>query len=33
MQILARCGAAADHPVDADEAQSEYLKAVWMRLE
>jgi 23S rRNA G2069 N7-methylase RlmK/C1962 C5-methylase RlmI len=33
LQILARCGAAADHPVAADAAQSEYLKAVWMRLE
>jgi 23S rRNA (cytosine1962-C5)-methyltransferase len=33
LQILARCGAAPDHPVAADEAQSEYLKAVWMRLE
>ena len=33
LQILARSGAAADHPVAADAAQSEYLKAVWMRLE
>ncbi len=33
LQILARSGAAADHPVAADAAHSEYLKAVWMRLE
>jgi 23S rRNA (cytosine1962-C5)-methyltransferase len=33
MQILARTGAAADHPVAADCPETEYLKAVWMRLE
>ena len=32
MQILARTGAAADHPVSANVPESEYLKAVWMRL-
>lgn len=32
MQILARTGAAADHPVAAGVPESEYLKAVWMRL-
>jgi 23S rRNA (cytosine1962-C5)-methyltransferase len=32
-QILARSGAAADHPVAAEASQSEYLKAVWLRLE
>jgi 23S rRNA (cytosine1962-C5)-methyltransferase len=32
MQILARTGAAADHPVAASVPESEYLKAVWMRL-
>jgi 23S rRNA (cytosine1962-C5)-methyltransferase len=32
MQILARTGAAADHPVAAGIPESEYLKAVWMRL-
>lgn len=33
MQILARTGAAADHPVASDFPESEYLKAVFMRLE
>ena len=32
MQILARTGAAADHPVSASVPETEYLKAVWMRL-
>jgi 23S rRNA (cytosine1962-C5)-methyltransferase len=32
MQILARTGAAADHPVAAGVPESEYLKAVWIRL-
>ncbi|MGA2030654.1 MAG: class I SAM-dependent rRNA methyltransferase [Thermoguttaceae bacterium] len=32
MQILARTGAAADHPIAASVPESEYLKAVWMRL-
>ncbi len=32
MQILARTGAAADHPIAANVPESEYLKAVWMRL-
>lgn len=32
MQILARTGAAPDHPVAAGVPESEYLKAVWMRL-
>jgi 23S rRNA (cytosine1962-C5)-methyltransferase len=32
MQILARTGAAADHPVAAAVPETEYLKAVWMRL-
>jgi 23S rRNA (cytosine1962-C5)-methyltransferase len=32
LQILARTGAAADHPVAAGVPESEYLKAVWMRL-
>ncbi|MGD0897197.1 MAG: class I SAM-dependent rRNA methyltransferase [Thermoguttaceae bacterium] len=32
MQILARTGAAADHPVAANVPETEYLKAVWMRL-
>lgn len=32
MQILARTGAAADHPVAAGVPEGEYLKAVWMRL-
>ena len=32
MQILARTGAAADHPVSAAVPETEYLKAVWMRL-
>ena len=32
MQILARTGAAADHPVASSVPESEYLKAVWMRL-
>jgi 23S rRNA G2069 N7-methylase RlmK/C1962 C5-methylase RlmI len=32
MQILARTGAAPDHPVAAGVPESDYLKAVWMRL-
>jgi 23S rRNA (cytosine1962-C5)-methyltransferase len=32
LQILARTGAAADHPVAAECPESEYLKAVWMRV-
>ena len=32
MQVLARSGAAADHPVSASVPETEYLKAVWMRL-
>jgi len=32
MQILARTGAAADHPVSPAVPETEYLKAVWMRL-
>ena len=32
MQILARTGAAADHPVSATVPETEYLKAVWMRV-
>lgn len=32
MQILAKTGAAADHPVSATVPETEYLKAVWMRL-
>ena len=32
MQILARSGAAADHPVSATVPETEYLKAVWMRI-
>jgi 23S rRNA (cytosine1962-C5)-methyltransferase len=32
MQILARSGAAPDHPVAAGVPETEYLKAVWMRL-
>jgi 23S rRNA (cytosine1962-C5)-methyltransferase len=31
-QILGRTGAAADHPVSSDCPETEYLKAVWMRL-
>lgn len=32
MQILARTGAAPDHPVAAGVPETEYLKAVWIRL-
>lgn len=32
MQILARTGAAPDHPVAAGVPEGDYLKAVWMRL-
>jgi 23S rRNA (cytosine1962-C5)-methyltransferase len=32
VQILARTGAAPDHPVAADCPETEYLKAVWMRV-
>lgn len=33
MQILAKTGAAADHPVSAAVPETAYLKAVWMRLD
>jgi 23S rRNA (cytosine1962-C5)-methyltransferase len=33
MQILARTGAAQDHPVAANCPETEYLHAVWMRLD
>lgn len=32
LQILAKTGAAADHPVASDCPETEYLKAVWMRV-
>jgi 23S rRNA (cytosine1962-C5)-methyltransferase len=32
LQVLARTGAAADHPVAGSVPETEYLKAVWMRL-
>jgi 23S rRNA (cytosine1962-C5)-methyltransferase len=32
LQILARTGAAPDHPIAADCPETEYLKAVWMRV-
>jgi 23S rRNA (cytosine1962-C5)-methyltransferase len=32
MQILARTGAAADHPISSSVPETEYLKAVWMRV-
>jgi 23S rRNA (cytosine1962-C5)-methyltransferase len=32
MQILAKTGAAPDHPIDANCLETEYLKAVWMRM-
>jgi len=32
LQILARTGAAPDHPVASDCPETEYLKAVWMRV-
>jgi 23S rRNA (cytosine1962-C5)-methyltransferase len=32
VQIIARTGAAPDHPVAADCPETEYLKAVWMRV-
>jgi 23S rRNA (cytosine1962-C5)-methyltransferase len=32
LQFLARTGAAADHPVSATVPETEYLKAVWMRV-
>lgn len=32
LQILAKTGAAPDHPVAADCPETEYLKAVWMRV-
>jgi 23S rRNA (cytosine1962-C5)-methyltransferase len=32
VQLLARTGAAADHPVASNFPESEYLKAVWMRV-
>jgi 23S rRNA (cytosine1962-C5)-methyltransferase len=33
MQILARTGASADHPIAANCPETEYLHAVWMRIE
>jgi 23S rRNA (cytosine1962-C5)-methyltransferase len=33
LQILAKSGAAPDHPVAANCPETEYLKAVWMRVE
>ncbi|MGQ0634460.1 MAG: class I SAM-dependent rRNA methyltransferase [Planctomycetaceae bacterium] len=32
IQLLARTGAAADHPVAGDCAETEYLKAIWARI-
>jgi 23S rRNA (cytosine1962-C5)-methyltransferase len=32
LQILAKTGAAADHPIAGDVPETEYLKAVWMRI-
>jgi 23S rRNA (cytosine1962-C5)-methyltransferase len=32
LQILARTGASADHPVAADCPETEYLKAAWLRV-
>ena len=32
LQILARTAAAADHPVSPAVPETEYLKAVWLRL-
>jgi 23S rRNA (cytosine1962-C5)-methyltransferase len=32
MQILAKTGAAACHPIDSTCLETEYLKAVWLRL-
>jgi 23S rRNA (cytosine1962-C5)-methyltransferase len=32
VQILAKTGAAADHPVAANCPETEYLQAVWMRV-
>jgi hypothetical protein len=33
MQILAKTGASGDHPIAANCPETEYLHAVWMRLE
>jgi 23S rRNA G2069 N7-methylase RlmK/C1962 C5-methylase RlmI len=33
MQILARTGAAADHPVTPQCPETQYLKAAWIRLQ
>jgi 23S rRNA G2069 N7-methylase RlmK/C1962 C5-methylase RlmI len=32
VQLLARTGAAPDHPVAANCPQTEYLKAAWLRV-
>src|SRR4029453_1155567 len=32
VQILAKTGAAPDHPVASDCPETEYLKAIWMRV-
>jgi 23S rRNA (cytosine1962-C5)-methyltransferase len=32
MQVLFKTGAAPDHPIGASAPETEYLKAVWMRL-
>ncbi|MCA9267855.1 MAG: class I SAM-dependent rRNA methyltransferase, partial [Planctomycetales bacterium] len=32
MQVLAKTGAGADHPIDSNCLETEYLKAVWMRM-
>jgi 23S rRNA (cytosine1962-C5)-methyltransferase len=33
MQIIAKTGASADHPIAANCPETEYLHAVWMRIE
>jgi 23S rRNA (cytosine1962-C5)-methyltransferase len=32
MQILAKTGAAMDHPIGSNSPETEYLRAVWMRM-
>jgi 23S rRNA G2069 N7-methylase RlmK/C1962 C5-methylase RlmI len=32
MQILAKTGAAMDHPIGSNAPETEYLRAVWMRM-
>ena len=32
MQIIAKCGPGGDHPIDSVVTETEYLKAVWMRM-